>query len=183
MWLIEDPYPPVIALAIGAVVCAVIGKQRQNLLLLVGAGVLLASIGLVFVIDLLVVTEAEIVADRVMELKDAVENDDVDRVLSFLGENLEAERLQIYAAMGAFRLVPPIRLTDVDVEMKLNDSYALSFFRANGTVRAKQGGFESRIATRWKLSWRKVAGEWKVNEVQRLDPMNGEPINILSPSR
>lgn len=59
------------------------------------------------------------------------------------------------------------------------DTQAVSHFRANGTVVPENYG-DQHVATRWEVSWRKEAGEWKVYKIVRLNPITGEPINLLS---
>jgi hypothetical protein len=33
-------------------------------------------------------------------------------------------------------------------------------------------------ASRWDLTWQKQGGDWRIIEIQRLDPISGERMNI-----
>ena len=71
-------------------------------------------------------------------------------------------------------------IKDVSVEVKNQNSLAVSKFRANGTVSARDLG-SSHVASLWEVTWQKEAGQWKIVHVQRWNPYKDEKMGILEP--
>jgi len=182
MWFTETPWPPAIALLVGAVLAGIVwSRTRKSAFVALGA-VFLIAIPLVFVIERAIVTPAEQVEQRIEALRSAVVRDDVEATLGFFSKSAALERAAIASGMTLVRVEPDVDVTDLDIEVTANDTVAVSHFRANGTF-VGRGPFLSgdhHIPTRWRASWRKEAGEWKIFAVERLDPIKGDRINILS---
>jgi len=71
-----------------------------------------------------------------------------------------------------------LRITDVQTELRSDDSIATTHFRANGA--ASFGGISGRTPTRWELTWQQIGGEWKVTKATRLNPITGEQLQPMS---
>jgi hypothetical protein len=182
MWFSETPWPPAIVLLIGAVLAGIVWSRTRKRAFIAGAVACLLAIPIVFVVERAIVTPAEQVELRIEGLRSAVVRDDIEATLAYFSKSAVAERLAIASGMALVRVEPDVDVTDLTVEVTANDTVAVSHFRANGTF-VGRGPFlngDHHIPTRWRASWRKEAGEWKIFAVERLDPIKGERINILS---
>lgn len=182
MWLTETPWPPALLLLVGAVIFAIAWTRNRKVIFAVLAGFCLLLIPVVFVVEHLIVTPAEEIEAAIHSLRDAVVSGDIERTLEFFSTTAIVERAQVVTGMTMGEVQPDLRITDVSTKVMASDTIAVSQFRANGTF-VMRGPFMAgthRVATRWELSWRKEAGEWKITEVQRLNPITGEPMPLLS---
>lgn len=181
MWLTETPWPPSILVTILAIITLLWGYNRSHRGALIASGVLLLLIPAIFVVERLIVTPGEEVEALVHELRDAVVSRDIDRTLSYFSEQIVAERLAIGTGMGLGYVKPDVSITDLSVSVSQN-STAESHFRANGTfvLDTPVASGERHIATRWNLLWRREAGDWKIYAIDRLNPITGEVIPMLS---
>ncbi|QDT64814.1 hypothetical protein [Calycomorphotria hydatis] len=180
MWLLENPWPPAFAAITIAIVLVVAWSRTGRQPLLIGSIVCAVCGVFAFIVDVAVVTEAEIVEQRVHDFVSAVESGDAEESISYISELLESERAQIYFAMERFSVDPGVRISDMIAQTRLNDTLATTEFRANGRVTAKDYDYNVHAATRWKLSWQKEGDEWKIAEIQRLDPLTGATISLMS---
>ena len=196
MWFTETPWPPIIILAVIAAISAAayITTQRSWHLATV---LTLAILGVViYFVEDSIVTERERVEQSIAEMVHAFEQKDVDRVAGFFSQQWRVPielpmvrqldfipvRFAVQQAMDLVEAEGDLRLTDVSVEMKNNDTRATSHFRVNGTFRVKNYGDVGHQPTRWEFDWQKEGGEWKVIRIERLDPINRTPMKIFEPS-
>jgi len=183
MWLTETPWPPAIILLVAVVVLGLTWQRTGRMLFLALAAGSLLLIPVVFAVERALVTPAEEVEIQIIAVRDAVIRDDIPATLDFFTPTAVREKALVAAAMAAGHVQPDVRITDTDIEVKANDTVALSHFRANGTFTGSGlviAG-DHRFATRWRVSWRKEAGEWKITALERLNPITGEPIGLMSP--
>ncbi|QDT16101.1 Cif family virulence factor [Alienimonas californiensis] len=180
MWLVSYLQPLWIAFGVATIACAgwaVISGRAKYLAV---AGVCLLLGAATFGADWYVVTEAEKVEAHIDELAAAAVAGDTEKVLSFLSPTAVLPRTSVAFGFNLVTIEDDLRLTDRSTEVTANDTQALSDFRANGTVRVPQlAGASKHFATKWQLVWRKEAGEWKITEVRRFNPITGEPIGLL----
>lgn len=182
MWFTENPWPPALLLLVGAVIFA-LAWTRNRRAALAGLVVLcLALIPVVFVVESWIVTPAEEIEAEILSLADTVVSGDVAATLDYFSSTAVTQRAQIATAMAIGRVEPDLRITDITTRVTNSNTIAVSQFRANGTF-AVQGPFfagERQMPTRWETSWRKEGGDWKITEVKRLNPVNGDPMPFLS---
>lgn len=182
MWFTETPWAPAILLLVGAVLAGIVWSRTRKTLFVPIAIACLIAIPIVFVIERAIVTPAEEVELRIEALRSAVVRDDIEGTLDFFSRSAALERAAIASGMALVRVEPDVDVTDLTVDVTANDTVAVSQFRANGTF-VGRGPFVSgdhHMPTRWRASWRKEAGEWKIFAVERLDPITGDRINLLS---
>lgn len=181
MWLTETPWPPSILVAILTTITLLWGYNRGQRGPLIAGGLLLLLIPAIFVVERLIITPGEEVEALVHELRDAVAARDVDQTLSYFSPQLLPERAAIRAGMQMGYVKPDVSITDLSVSVSQN-STAESHFRANGTfvLDTPIASGERHIATRWNVLWRREAGVWKIFSLDRLNPITGEVIPILS---
>jgi hypothetical protein len=182
MWLTEDPWPPAVTLLITAAILAIVWSRNGRVLFLGIAAACVVLIGVAFLVEGAVVTPAEEVEAEVYAVRDAVVGDDIEGTLAFLSGTAIRERALIAAAMAVGRVQPGARITDMTVNVTAGDTLAVSHFRANGVFTGDGPviGGDHRFATRWRISWRKEAGEWKIFALDRLNPINGDTISLMS---
>ena len=182
MWFTETPWAPSIVFFVAVVLAAVLWSHTRKTAFLALAAACLIAIPIVFVVERAIVTPAEEVELRIEAMRAAVIRDDVGGTLEFISKSAALERAAVASGMALVRIEPDVDVTDLDVKVTANDTVAVSHFRANGTFvgRGPFAGGTHHIPTRWRISWRKEGGEWKIYAVERLDPITGEKINILS---
>jgi ketosteroid isomerase-like protein len=185
MWFTETPWPPML---IGVIVAFILflgwTSQRRTVYLLGAIGCLLGCVA-IYLVEEAIVTESEAVEQLVLDLADAVERDDADAALSHFGSSLSSigYRTAVAGAMAAYDIQDDMRITDLHVRMEDDGQTAVSHFRANATIAAKTGSMQHYGPTRWELTWKRdAAGEWKITDVQRLNPITGEAIGFLDRS-
>jgi len=181
MWFIDNPWPPLILFVCGAVVMFAVWTSTKRNYILVGSFLLLALGGGTFLLDQLVETEEERVEALVYEMADNFRQLDVEGTLAFFSP--QAEQYRKYVRRGGEMIleIPKLRITDVEVELLAGETRARSHFRANGLFSIK-GMTEHRFSSRWELTWQLEAGEWKIIDLKRLDPINGREISPFSAS-
>lgn len=181
MWFTETAWPPIAIGVVLAFALLIAWNVTQRSSYLVGAlGLALACVGVYFAEEQ-IVTEAEKVEAAVYEVTGAFRDDDLEKTLSYISPSEEGMRLAVTAANALYDVEDDLRITDVRVETRANDTLAVSRFRANATISSRKGGFRGHHPTHWELTWRKIGGEWKITDYQRLHVVTGEPIGTWSP--
>ncbi|WP_171187229.1 hypothetical protein [Alienimonas chondri] len=163
------------ALAVACAVWAVVSGRAK--FLAVAAVCFLTGAG-AFGADWYIVTEAEKVEAHVRDLAEAVVAGDSEKALSYFSVTAIPERLAVATGMSMATFDDDLSLSDWSTVVTANDTQAVSGFRANGTIRVAQIG-ELYKPSMWELVWRKEAGEWKIVDVHRFDPITEKPIGLL----
>lgn len=176
----ETPWPTVAVLLVVAVAFGVAWNANRRGWFAIAAVLCLLLVPAVIVAERLIVTPAEQVEVRLFSLRDAVAADDSAAVLAFFSPTAVQERAGVELAMRVGRMAPDTRITDLTASTSAADTLAETVFRANGTAEGKLVGASQHIATRWRLAWRREAGEWKIYGLNRLHPLTGERIGITA---
>lgn len=180
MWFTETAWPPAILIILAVAVCLYFGLRRRNKKWLVAGIVLAVAIPVVFVVERSIITPGEEIEGLIGELRKAVVAQDVDATLAFLSPRAIKEQAVIRMGMSWGHIMPDVAITDLDVNVTANTT-AASHFRANGTFVLDTPLItgERHVATRWRVLWRREAGDWKIYGIERLDPITGEVISVL----
>ena len=177
-WFTETPWPPIIILAIVAVVClAAWASQKRGSWLVAGLLAVVAAVA-VFLIERSVVTEAERVEQSVNALADAFQRKDREGTLSFFSLQAPELRAQVAQALDWVDMPNGIDIKDTRVRTSNENTRAVSHFRANGVVSFRGLG-SSHAASRWEVTWQKEAAQWKIIDVQRLNPYKDEKMDFF----
>jgi hypothetical protein len=72
------------------------------------------------------------------------------------------------------QLTPLFHLRDIEVSFGSDGETAEVSLRANGLLTIRQSSSTHHVATRWRTSWRRESGVWKLVKVVRLNPLTGE---------
>ncbi len=129
MWFTEDPWPPVLILALAALVFGLAWKfNRRHLYLLSALGCM--GLGLaVLIVEEMIVTPTEEVEARVNELVDAVTKGENAKVLDFLAGDTNGLREAIRSQLENIQ-VQDMRITGLQVTLEPAGDKAESNFRA-----------------------------------------------------
>ena len=134
MWFTETAWPPIAIGVVLALALVIVWSITRRKAYLVGtAGLALACVGIYFAEEQ-IVTEAEKVEAAVYDVTGAFRDDDLERTLSYIAPSQDAMRLTVTAANAMFDVEEDLRITDVRVETRANDTLAVSRFRANATI-------------------------------------------------
>lgn len=174
-WLTENPWPLLLILAGTSVVAMISGAPRGRSVSVV---CVLAAVGLYF-IESAVVTPGEEVEAQLQMMLEAFQGHDQHTIDRLIAD--ESARLRETAADGMelVTLTKDFRIKDLEVAVRADGQSADAHLRANGTLKLKGSGMDTRVFTRWQTVWKHIGTEWKLVEVRRLDPVNGQEIGIL----
>ncbi|QDU39272.1 hypothetical protein Mal4_36110 [Maioricimonas rarisocia] len=122
-----------------------------------------------------IVTDREQVEAATLDVIDAYHQQDRERTLERISDRaVELERLAT-VTIGLVRLGDDLRVSDLSVRMKAQNSRAVSHFRVNTTVSMTGYGEVGYRPSRWEVTWQKEGGKWRIIYVEQLDPITGEP--------
>jgi hypothetical protein len=174
-WLTENPWPLLLIFAGTSVVAMISGAPKGRS---VSVMCVLAAVGLYF-IESAVVTPGEEVEAQLQMMLEAFRGRDQNTIDRLVAD--EAAKLRATAAEGLemVTLSKDFHIKDLEVTVRADGQTADTHLRANGTLKLKNSGMDTRVFTRWQTVWKYIGTEWKLVEVRRLDPVNGQEIGIL----
>ncbi|REJ79674.1 MAG: hypothetical protein DWQ34_19615 [Planctomycetota bacterium] len=178
MWFTETPWPPIFILAVIAACLAAAFSATQRSVYLAGILVLALLGGGIYFIEKQIVTERERVEAAIYGVADAFQRRDVAETVGYISQNAVLLRLLVLSKLREVQVREDLRITDVSIETSNQDSRATSHFRANGTFAVAGYGDVGHQPTRWEVDWQKEGGEWRIINVRRLDPINGDVMKI-----
>ena len=123
-------------------------------------------------------TPSKQIVRNLHEMVAAFEAQDAPKVLSYFSPQANIPP-GLEAILSAVKVNDHLRITDVSVRFKQQDSLAILHFRANGGF-SYYGTAVDHFATRWELEWQREANIWKIINVRRLHLMNGSEVSILT---
>lgn len=181
MWFTEDPWPPMIILGICALLALAWWRQNQRLLALgIAVGCLLLA-GAVYVVEQWIVTPAELVQQKTVDLCWNFKRKAPETIEAF-SDSAPQLKVLCQTAMSLVNVGDDLRLTDLQARMSNEDTRAITHFRANATVTymGQVGGYQP---SRFELTWARENDDWKIIAVRRLNPVSGEELGVLDAGR
>ena len=179
MWFSETPWPPMAMLGLvgGGCLWAALQTQRGKWLVAVGLCVVLAVA--VWFIEAAIVTPGEQVEANLLAMVEAFQQNDERGTLKMISAGRQSLGLVLLVKMAihAVDVDPDYRITDVQIQTHANDTAATSHFRVNATIHMPTQGNLGHKPFRFNGKWRIEAGEWRLTELEELDPVNGEALN------
>lgn len=179
MWFTETPWPPLAILGLIGVLFlwVALQTQRGKWLVAVGGCVVLALA--VWLIERAIITPGEHVERNLLSLVEAFQKNDEPATLKNIstGPNSLGLVALVKLAIHAVDIDPDYRITDVQIQTQANDTAATSHFRVNATLRLPTQGNLGHKPFRFNGKWRVETGEWRLVEIEELDPINGEVLN------
>ena len=175
-WITETPWPGMLLLLGLAAVCWLVAVRNRGPIAL--GCVLLA--GLLYVVEAAVVTPAEMLDTQLEALRQGFIADSEEQVFAQISPAAPELRELAQKGLQLVQVSPLLHLQDVQVTPAADGQTAEVLLRANGPLAMRQNDMLARVSTRWKTSWRKEGGSWKLFRVQRLNPVTGEEMAVLS---
>ena len=168
-WLFEDP-TTLIAAGLLIEVLLAVALYNTGRVALVGAMVgVLVVVGLGVLIERIVVTDREQVADALDGVASAVEANDVERVLSFIDPASTGMRASVRMALASAH-ISEVRVYDLVVEVndESNPPSAQAEFtgRVKGSYRGETGGGEGMLLRKFIVSFRRQGDRWLMTDYE-----------------
>ena len=177
MWFTETPWPPIAILGLvgGAFLVTALQTQRGKWLI---ATVLCAVLAIaVWFIEAAIVTPGEQVEANLLAMVRAFQKNDDPGTLQFISPGSPKLMLLAKMAIPMVDINEDYRITDVQIQTFANNTGATSHFRLNATVQTPTQGNVGHLPLRFNGKWRIEAGQWRLTEIEELDPINGKALN------
>ena len=174
-WLTENPWPLLLLLAGTGMVALISGVPKGRSVSVV---CLLAVVGL-YLMEAAIVTPGESVERQLQNMLDGFRDRNHDAINDCIAD--ESPKLRETAAEGLniVTLTKDFHIKDLEVAVRIDGRTADAHLRANGTLKVNHGDMISHVFTRWQTVWKHDGSDWKLVEVRRLDPVNGQEMGIL----
>lgn len=176
MWFTENPWPPMILAGLGALICYGLWNNDRRNLYFILTFVFLAMTGIIYAVERAIVTDGEKLHQEVVVLCDQFRKRDPATLSHFSATASDLKAL-CQTAMDTVEIGDDLRLTDFNTKLTNQNSRASVHFRANATISVS--GFRQHYPFRCILGFQKEAGDWKIVDVQRLDPIKGDQIGVM----
>ena len=179
-WFTETAWPPIMVLATvaGVGIALFLNSQRIKYLALLLPLLVLGPV--LYFVEQRVVTERERVEHAVTGVASAFEQQDRDGTIRHFSVNADALRRVVSWTLDNVEPTGTLSITDLAITMRNQDSRAVTHFRANGPIAVSGFGDVGHRSTRWEMTWQKEGGDWRIIDVQRLDPISGEQMDLLA---
>lgn len=176
MWFTENPWPPMLAAGLAALVCfGLWNSDRRNVYFILML-TFLGMTGGIYAVERAIVTEAELLQSSVVEMCDEFRRRD-PKTLDHFSDNAPEWKSVCQTAMKIAEIDNDLRVTGFETTITNKESRAKVHFRANATISAM--GSSGHHSFRCVLTFQKEGGDWKIIDVERLDPINGAKMEIL----
>jgi ketosteroid isomerase-like protein len=175
-WFTENPWPLVILLS-GAAVCGLILLEKMRFL--ISGGFALAAIA-VWCIESVVVTPGEQLEVELQRMLDAFIAEDLPGIEAQISPTSPQLRQTAQSGLKLVQLHSTFHLKDIQVVVQDDGETAIASLRANGTLTLRRNNMYRHVATRWKTTWKRESGSWRLTDVRRLDVVSGKEIGVLS---
>ena len=178
MWLTEDPWPPMLILGVASLLAIAWWSSTKRAVGLLAAVGCMVLAGVMFIVEQAIVTPAEAVEQRVVDLCWAFQRRD-PQTLEYFSKTSPQLRLLCQTALQMVEVQPDLRLTDFQTRLTNENSRAITHFRANATISVVGAGNVGRQPSRFELTWAREGDDWKVIQIRRLNPVNDKELGLL----
>lgn len=180
-WFTENPWPPALICFVAAGLAVAWaqsrGEARERKRGWLGAIVAVLAALAIFPVERSIVTDRERIEGEVRQLVADFTARDEEATLNHFSAAAKEWRQQAQLALKLVQ-VQGIDVKDLSVKLFGQGTGATTVFRANGRVTFS--GFDAgHQPSRWKLTWQKEQGDWKIVDVVRLHPLKEESMGIL----
>ncbi|MEK6262886.1 MAG: hypothetical protein AABP62_30170 [Planctomycetota bacterium] len=183
MWFTENAWPPMLIAGLAALVCLALWNSNRRRRHLVAAFVCLLLCPGFYFLERAIVTEGERLQQVVVSLCDDFRNKRVAETVNYFSDAAPELKVQALSGMALITIDDDLRLTDFSTNLTNQNSRGTVHFRANATLSYIGQGNLGRAPARFVLTFRREKGEWKIIEVERLNPLTGERMQLLATQR
>ena len=179
MWFTETPWPPIAVLGLVALASLFAAMQTQTSKWLISVFLCLGLAVFVWAVERSIVTPGEKVEGSLLAMVDAFQKKNEVQTLRYISPAPASAGL-VALAKTAIKLVDVkngYTVSDIQIKTFANDTAATSHFRVNGTISVPSQGDLGHRPFRFNGKWRLEGGEWRLTEIEELDPINGEVLN------
>ncbi len=189
MWFTETAWPPIIILGVIGVLLFLGWMSQRRAGYLAGVFACLGLCSIVWLAEQQIVTERELVEQRLHDFATIVQRESLQRGIAnlvlggpepktfeFISANANDVRELARQALDMVDIQDDVRISDVRTTLTNNQSRAVTQFRATASVSVAAYGNVGRQPTRWELTWQRENGIWKVASATRLNFMSGQPM-------
>lgn len=181
VWFTENPWPPMLIAGILCLIFLAVWRSNQRFLYLALGLLFAAACGGIYFVERAIVTEGERLQQRVVQLCDDFRAKK-PAVLDYVSATRPDLKLVFAGALGTVTVHDDLRLTDFQTQVTNQNSRGTVHFRANATIDVAGFGNVGFQPARLILTFQREQGEWKIIEVQRLNPINGNRMEIMEKS-
>ena len=164
-----------------AFVFLVMWSSNRRGLHLVLAGVFALICCSLYFVERAIVTEGERLQQRVRLLCEDFRKKDA-RTLNYFSKSRPDLMVLVQTAMAMVTIQSDFRLSDFQTTLTNENSRATVHFRANATIGVQGIGDVGYQPARLILAFQKEGGEWKIVDIERLNPINGKKMSPLDQS-
>lgn len=155
-------------------------SNRRGLHLVLAAVFALLAGGIYFA-ERAIVTEGERLQQRVAQLCEDFRKKN-PRTGDYVSNTRPDLKLAIETAMAMVTIQSDFRLSDFQTKLTNENSRGTVHFRANATIGVQGFGDVGYQPFRVILTFQRENGEWKIIDVERLNPLNGKKMGTLDQS-
>ena len=182
MWFTENPWPPMLISGLLAFVfLALWNANRRDLHFAIAMLFVLLAVGIYFA-ERAIVTEGERLQLRVTQLCEDFRTKKLEKVLDYVSDTNPDLKGVFETAFKLVTIQSDLRLSDFQTTFTNENSRARVHFRANATIGVTGMGDVGYHPARLILTFQREKGEWKIIEVERLNPITGVSMGVLDQS-
>lgn len=174
-YLTDNPWPLLMVLGAVAIVAFLSGSSKGRTF----AGIcLLLGIGLFFLEKALISPREEVEMQLELLLGD-FKASDLDAIASRISSASPHLNDAARQGLDLVELADSFHIKSSDVTLEQDGQVAVALLRANGDITIRSHG-QRYVPTFWKTTWNREDGVWKMKEVIRLNPANGQEIGYFA---
>lgn len=179
MWFTENAWPPMFLAGLcGLILLAVWNSNRRGRYLVAAAVCWTACVGCYF-LERAIVTEGERLQQIVVSLCDDFRHKR-QTTLGYISDAAPQLKLMMMGAMAIVEITDGPRLTDFQTSITNQNSRGRIHFRANATLSVTGHGSVGHHPARLVLTFQREKDQWKIIEIERLNPLSGERMELLA---
>lgn len=175
-WFTENPWPLILIMLGVAAVMLILGGTRGRSLALLFA---VLAVGEYFM-ESAIVTPSEEIENSLAGLLEGFIAKDLNAINSHIDDDAYGLKQTAQQGLDLVTLDESFHLQSIVVTISEDGRTAVADLRANGSLTVHQANAAYHAATRWSTNWKQHEDGWKLAEVHRLNPLNGDEMGVLS---